>query len=134
VAEVDARLAEAETALATLDEAIGKSPRTAMERDSAILRLIYTFEALWKASQKLLAEREAIEVASPNTAIRAARRLGWLSDDDAEGAMTIARDRNLSVHMYRGDIGSQIDRRLPAHAALLHRWLGALQQRAATIE
>ena len=125
------RLAEAEAALATLDEAVGKEPRSLMERDSAILRMIYTFEAMWKACQQLLAEREDTEVASPNTSIRTARRLGWLSDEDAEAAMKIGRDRNLAVHMYRGQIGADIDERLSGHAAVLRRWLEALQKRAA---
>ena len=125
------RLAEAEAALATLDEAVGKEPRSLMERDSAILRMIYTFEAMWKACQQLLAEREDTEVASPNTAIRTVRRLGWLSDEDAEAAMKIGRDRNLAVHMYRGQIGADIDERLSGHAAVLRRWLEALQKRAA---
>src|SRR4029077_8021553 len=93
---LETRLAEAEAALATLDEVVGKKPRSLMERDSAILRLIYTFEATWKACQQLLVDREDIEVASPNTAIRAARRLGWLSDDDAGGAMGIGRDRHIA--------------------------------------
>jgi uncharacterized protein YutE (UPF0331/DUF86 family) len=128
---LETRLAEAEAALATLDEVVGKKPRSLMERDSAILRLIYTFEATWKACQQLLVDREDIEVASPNTAIRAARRLGWLSDHDAEGAMRIGRDRNLAVHMYRGRIGAEIDERLAGHVALLRRWLEALQRRAA---
>jgi Arc/MetJ family transcription regulator len=75
VAGLDRRLAEAEAALATLDAAVGNASRSLTERDSAILRLIYTFEAVWKTCQHLLAEREAIEVASPNTTIRAARRL-----------------------------------------------------------
>jgi uncharacterized protein YutE (UPF0331/DUF86 family) len=127
---LETRLAEAEAALATLDEVVGKKPRSLMERDSAILRLIYTFEATWKACQQLLVDSEDIEVASPNTAIRAARRLGWLSDDDAEGAMRIGRDRNLAVHMYRGRIGAEIDERLAGHVALLRRWLEALQRRA----
>ena len=125
------RLAEAEAALATLDEAVGKEPRSLMERDSAILRMIYTFEAMWKACQQLLAGREDTEVASPNTSIRTARRLGWLSDEDAEAAMKIGRDRNLAVHMYRGQIGADIDERLSGHAAVLRRWLEALQKRAA---
>ncbi len=102
-----------------------------MERDSAILRLIYTFEALWKACQQLLADREDTEVASPNTAIRAARRLGWLSNADADAAMKIGRDRNLAVHMYRGQIGEEIAERLLGHAAVLHLWLDALRERAA---
>jgi uncharacterized protein YutE (UPF0331/DUF86 family) len=130
VARLATRLVEAEAALATLDEAVGTEPRSLMERDSAILRLIYTFEAVWKACQQLLAEREDTEVASPSTSIRAARRLGWLSDEDAEAAMKIGRDRNLAVHMYRGQIGADIDERLSGHAAVLRRWLEALQKRA----
>ncbi len=131
MARLATRLAEAEAALATLDEVVGREPRSLMERDSAILRLIYTFEAVWKACQQLLAEREDTEVASPNTSIRSARRLGWLSDEDAEAAMMIGRDRNLAVHMYRGQIGADIDERLSRHAAALRRWLEALQKRAA---
>jgi len=46
MARLETRLAEAEAALTTLDEAIGTEPRSLMERDSAILRLIYTFEAV----------------------------------------------------------------------------------------
>ena len=132
MARLATRLAEAEAALSTLDEAISTEPRSLMERDSAILRLIYTFEAVWKACQQLLADKEDIEVASPNTAIRAARRLGWLSDEDAESAMKVGRDRNLAVHMYRGAIGADIGERLAGHAAVLRRWLKALQRRVAT--
>jgi hypothetical protein len=130
VAGLARRLAEAEAALATLDEVVAKAPGSLIERDGAILRLIYTFEAAWKACQEALDEREDIEVASPNTAIRAARRLGWLSDEDAEAAMRIGRDRNLAVHMYRGQIGAEIESRLGSHAAVLRRWLGALRRRA----
>lgn len=130
MAELEVRLAEAEAALATFEEAIGKSAQSVLERDGAILRLIYTFEALWKASQQLLAEYEGISVASPNATIRAARRLGWLSDEDARAAFDIGNDRNLAVHMYRGQIGTEIAQRLAAHAGVLRRWLAALQARA----
>jgi uncharacterized protein YutE (UPF0331/DUF86 family) len=114
-----------------LDEVVRKPKWSLVERDSAILRLIYTFEAVWKACQQLLAEREGIEVASPNSTIRAARRLGWISDEEAQIAIRIGRDRNLAVHMYRGEIGAEIARHLAGHAALLHRWLDALRTRAA---
>jgi hypothetical protein len=130
VAGLDNRLVEAEAALATLDEAVGKSGRSLLERDGAILRLIYTFEAMWKASQQLLVVREGIAVASPNATVRAARRNGWLSDEDARAALDLANDRNLAVHMYRGEIGAEIEARLATHAALLRRWLEALQKRA----
>jgi hypothetical protein len=124
------RLTEARAALATLDEAIANAPISLQERDGAILRLIYTFEAVWKSCQAVLADREKIEAASPSAAIRAARRVGWLSDDDAALAMKIAADRNLAVHMYRGDLGVEIAERLGGHSALLHRWLDALVRHA----
>ncbi len=85
---------------------------------------------MWKGTQQLLAESEGIPVASPNATIRAARRLGWLSDEDARAAFDIGSDRNLAVHMYRGEIGAEIARHLAAHADLLRRWLAALQARA----
>jgi uncharacterized protein YutE (UPF0331/DUF86 family) len=130
VASLATRLAEAEAALATLDEALEKSVHSLLERDGAILRLIYSFEAVWKACQQLLAEREAIAAGSPNATVRAARRLGWLSDEDARAALQLGSDRNLSVHMYRGEIGAEIAGRLAGHVALLRRWLEALQRRA----
>jgi uncharacterized protein YutE (UPF0331/DUF86 family) len=131
MAGVETRLAEARAALATLDEVAGKAVRSLIERDGAILRLIYTFEAVWKACQRLLAEREGVIAASPNATIRAARRLGWLSDEDARAALAIGNDRNLAVHMYRGAIAAEIEAHLAGHAALLRRWLDTLQQRAA---
>ena len=131
MAGIERRLSEAEAALATLDEAVTNASRSLVDRDSAILRLIYTFEAVWKACQQLLGEREDTEVASPNTAIRAARRLGWLSDEDAQAATRIGQDRNLAVHMYRGKIGEEIEDRLSGHAAVLRRWLSELRLRAA---
>jgi hypothetical protein len=130
VAAVESRITEAAAALATLEDAMRKSDRSLLERDGSILRLIYTFEAVWKASQQLLATSEGIAVASPNATIRAVRRLGWLSDEDAQAALFIADDRNLAVHMYRGEIAEDIERRLDAHTALLRRWLAALQARA----
>lgn len=128
MAGLEVRLAEAEAALATLDEVVNQPHLTLVERDGAILRLIYTFEAVWKATQQLLADSEGISVASPNATIRAARRLGWLSDEDAGAAFDIGNDGNLAVHMYRGEIGVEIAKRLAAHADLLRRWLSALRQ------
>ena len=130
MAGLETRLSEAEAALAILDESVRRGPCSLIERDGA-MHLIYTFEAMWKACRQLLAEREALEVASGNTTIRAARRLGGLSDEDAEAALRIGRDRNLAVRMYRGRIGAEIDERLAGHAALLTRWLEALRQRTA---
>lgn len=87
MARLSERLAEAEAALATLEEAVNRVSWSLLERDGAILRLIYTCEVVWKAAQQLLAERKDIIVASPRATVRAARRVGWLSDEDARGAI-----------------------------------------------
>ncbi|MGH7113494.1 MAG: nucleotidyltransferase substrate binding protein [Stellaceae bacterium] len=134
MAGLERRLAEADGALATLNEGVRDASRSLTERDSAIPRLIYSFEAVRQACQQLLAEREGIEVASPNGAIRAARRLGWLSDENAQAAIGIGRDRKLAVHMYRGQIGEEIAARLGLHAAVPRRWLTSLRQRVASGE
>ena len=128
---LDRRLDEAGAALATLDELATKPNRSPVERDSAVLRLIYSYEAVWKCCQKLLASLENISAGSPNATIRSARDLGWVSDEDARAAIRLGEERNLAVHMYREHVGEEIDKHLAGHAALLHRWLDALQERAA---
>jgi hypothetical protein len=74
---------------------------------------------------------ENVSAASPNATIRAARALGWLSDEDAQAVIKLGEERNLAVQMYRDQVGQQIEGHLAAHAALLRRWLEALQRRAA---
>jgi len=127
---LDRRLAEAAAELATLDELAGKSERSLVER-SAVLRLIYSYEAVWKSCQKVLAALENVSAASPNATIRAARALGWLSGEDAQAAIKLGEERNLALHMYRDRVGQQIEGHLAAHAALLQHWLEALRSRAA---
>ncbi len=131
MARVEERLAEASSALATLDELVVRSDLSIAERDGAILRLVYTVEAVWKAAALLLEETEGIAIGSPGGAIRESRQGGWLGDEDAEALLELAKERNLAVHMYRQAIGEQIASHLVGHAALLRRWLDALKARAA---
>jgi hypothetical protein len=131
MARLEERLAEATAALATLDELAGRNDLSVVERDGAILRLVYTFEAIWKAAALLLEERERIAIGSPGAAIRSSRQVGWLSDEDAEAALKVAQERNLTVRMYRQGIGEAVASHLADHAVVLRRWLEALQRRAA---
>jgi nucleotidyltransferase substrate binding protein (TIGR01987 family) len=132
MARLAERLTDAEAALATLEELVNRDNLSIAERDGAILRLVYTFEAAWKAAALLLEQKEGIAVASPKGAIRASRRARLLSDNDTEDAIRIADDRNLTVHMYRENLGVEIAERLAGHAVVLRRWLDALRQRAAS--
>lgn len=131
MARLDERLANAQAALATLEELANRDNLSIVERDGAILRLVYTFEAVWKAAAVLLEQKEGIAVGSPKGAIRASRRAGLLGDQDTEDALRMADDRNLTVHMYKQDIGKEIAERLTGHASVLRRWLSVLRERAA---
>jgi len=50
-----------------------------IERDAAIMRFAYTFEAAWKAVQLYLYEHEGLEVGSRKQSIRASRAIGAIA-------------------------------------------------------
>lgn len=122
------RLAEARRALATLEELAGREERSVVERDAAIMRFAYTFEAVWKAARLHLYEREGLEVGSPKQAVRASRQVGLLTDDEAEAALRMADDRNLVVHVYREAVARALDTRLRRHSETLAVWLAAMSR------
>ncbi len=55
------RMVEADRALVSLTELLALPRHSVVERDAAILRFAYTFEAMWKTAQRHLAEREGVE-------------------------------------------------------------------------
>ena len=60
----------ASLAVATLRELAVLAKPTRVERDAAIQRFKYSFEATWKAAQRFLQIVEGIEVGSPKAAVR----------------------------------------------------------------
>ena len=90
------------------------------------MRFAYTFEAVWKAAQRYLIEREGLDVGSPKQSVRACRQVGLLTDDQAQAALRMADDRNLIVHLYRESIAQDLDQRLGLHASILEAWLTAM--------
>ena len=121
------RLAEAETALASFNELVRRADRSVVERDAAIMRFTYTFEAVWKTAQRYLYEHEGVDAGSPKQAIRASRRIGLVTDEQAAAALRMADDRNLVVHVYREAVARDLDSRLCEHAATLGAWLAAMR-------
>ncbi|HZT87816.1 MAG TPA: nucleotidyltransferase substrate binding protein [Stellaceae bacterium] len=129
-ARLEERLADAQAAIATLDEVVSRGDLSTVERDGAILRFAYTFEAIWRAAALLLSVEEGVDVRhTPKDVIRACRSAGLLSDEDAEAAIRVTDDRNAIVHTYKEDLAEALGERLIRHAALLHRWLTALRAR-----
>jgi nucleotidyltransferase substrate binding protein (TIGR01987 family) len=123
------RLSVASQAVATLRELAVRSAPSKIERDAAIQRFEYSFEATWKAAQRFLSVVEGVEAGSPKSAIRACHEAGLLQSAQAEQALAMADDRNLTAHTYNEGLAEAIFKRLPGHLATLEAWLGAMQKR-----
>jgi len=123
------RLTVAARAVETLRELALLSGPTRTERDAAIPRFEYSFEATWKAGQRYLQVVEGTVVGSPKAAIRASRESGLLDATATEQALGMADDRNLTAHTYNESLAVAISARLPRHVATLEAWLQAMGDR-----
>ena len=94
------RIEVARKALVRLEELVAIAKPTAVERDAAIQRFEYTFEAVWKVSEQYLAVREGTTVRSPKACARAAREARLLTDDETVTALDMVDDRNETAHTY----------------------------------
>ena len=115
--------------MATLSSVLGE-PKTSLVRDAAIQRFEYSFEAVWKATQRYLRDVEGVEAASPAAAIRKALAVGLLDEPSARLALEMVGDRNLTVHTYNELLAEEIFGRLPRYSKLLSSWADALAVRA----
>lgn len=125
---VSERLDSARAALATLLEVLAASGAADMLRDAALLRFQYTFEAVWKAVRVYLKDQEGVDAGTPKSAVRQSRLAHLLHDMDAALAMNMVDDRNLIVHTYNEPLARDIHARLPDYAALMDRWLQAIER------
>jgi nucleotidyltransferase substrate binding protein (TIGR01987 family) len=121
------RLSVASQATATLRELAVRTAASKIERDAAIQRLKSSSEARWKTAQRFLAVVEGVEAGSPKSATRACHEAGLLSAAQAEQALAMADDRNLTVHTYNEGLAEAIFKRLPGHLAMLEAWLTSMK-------
>jgi len=128
VDELTRRLALARKAFGTLQQILGEA-KTAIVRDAAIQRFEYSFEAVWKAAQRFLREREGVEATSPKAVVRASFSAGLLDESSSRRALDMVDDRNLTVHTYNEPLAEAIYSRLAAHASVLGAWLSGLERR-----
>lgn len=120
-------------AIATLNEVLSIEEATEIERDAAIQRFEYTFEAVVKAGRHYLQQIEGIDVASPKGIVRACREIGALSEQEAIQALGMTDDRNLTSHTYNRALALEIYGRLKGYATLLQDWVTRLEHRMAQI-
>ncbi|MFZ5470240.1 MAG: HI0074 family nucleotidyltransferase substrate-binding subunit [Myxococcota bacterium] len=125
------RIALAERALAAFQELSGRPNPTAIERDAAIQRFEFTFEAMWKCAQRFLQDVEKIAAGSPRSVIRSSRDVALLDDAQAVLALQMCDDRNQTVHTYNETLAKEIFSRLDGYASLIASWLAKISERAA---
>ena len=125
------RIAVARQALATLrDLDLAAGEQDSIVRDAAIQRFEYSFETAWKAAQTHLKEVERLVCGSPRAAIRASVNIGALDDAEAEQALQMADDRNLSTHTYNEELARQLLSRLPGWLDLLTTWMDRIEEQS----
>ncbi len=117
----------AEKALGKLHEGVIKDSLTEMERDGLIQRFEFAFEIMWKCGKDYLLDREGLEAASPKKVIRLIREVGLFSDEEAEQALQMADDRNLTAHTYDEKMAVDLVKRIVEHEKLLSEWLGRMK-------
>jgi len=128
--ELKERIDLARSALATFRELVGRASVSAVERDAAIQRFEYSFEAMWKAARAWLHAVEGLEPGSPKGVIRACRQVDVLDDEAARLALEMVDDRSLTVHAYNEKLARVIYERLADYASLMTRWLETMAARA----
>jgi len=116
------RLKKAGDALARFHEVVTRNDLNSLERDGVIQRFEFCFEILWKCAKDYLGEVEFLNAASPRAAIRMSREVGLLTDDEAECALKMAKDRNLTSHMYDEEMATGLAERIKDYEALMQVW------------
>ncbi len=127
--KVSRKLEIARQALARLQKVLAR-PVDDVVRDSAILRFTLATETVWKAARSAIADQmgaERLNSASPKAMVRESQIAGFLTEEQAEAAMGMMNDRNLTVHTYDEEKAEELFSRLPAHAALIESWISAMQ-------
>jgi len=118
---VKERLQIARKALATLRELTDKPKLSTVERDAAIQRFEYTFEAVWKTAQTFLNEVEGLTANSPKSAVRASWQSGLFDEKMAQTALRMCGARNMTVHTYNENIAKTIFRQIDGYALHGHK-------------
>jgi len=124
VDRLTSRRENASRALAAFQKIASIPSPTDEQRDAAIKRFEYTFETTWKAAQAWLAEIQGREAGSPRACVIASRETGILTEDEAELALQMMKDRNLAAHTYNEDLAKALYAKLSAYSRLLEKWLG----------
>ena len=123
------RIQVARKALSTLRELTNKPYLSMVERDAAIQRFVYTFEATWKAAQLYLAEVEGVTVNSPKGVVRASWQADLFDEAASKLALQMCDARNMTVHTYNEKIAMTIYHQIEDYVGVFETWLSAIEKK-----
>jgi nucleotidyltransferase substrate binding protein (TIGR01987 family) len=121
------RIAAARKAMRAFHEVMQIEKPSTIERDAAIQRFEFTFEAVWKAAKEVLFEREGIDAGSPKGVLRSCREVGILTEEQTITALEMVDDRNLTIHTYNEKLAVEIYSRLRTYLDIFEHWLEGLE-------
>ncbi|MFP4165445.1 MAG: HI0074 family nucleotidyltransferase substrate-binding subunit [Chitinispirillaceae bacterium] len=107
-----------EKALLSLEQILNLS-EDPIVRDASIQRFEYTVETFWKLLKIYLYDHEGLECNSPKSCMRKAFEVGLFDDTEAENALFMCNDRNLTSHTYIEAVAKIIYKRLPLYASIM---------------
>lgn len=128
------KMDSAKRALKTLQELLDLHSPTIVERDAAIQRFEYTFEAVWKAGKVFLREIEGLEIGAPKGVIRGFLQVGLFTEEQTALALAMVDDRNLTSHTYNEGLAEQIYDQIGDYADLIANWLTAMEKASKRVE
>lgn len=105
------------------------APFNDLNRDAAIQRYEFSFKLFWKTIKVYLKEFESIECASPNSCFRETRNILDLSEDEIETCLSMAADRNLSVHTYSEKMANELYEKFPKYFETTEKILKEIKKR-----
>jgi nucleotidyltransferase substrate binding protein (TIGR01987 family) len=123
------RLESAGMALASFEKLAKIEMPNDVERDAAIQRFEFSFEASWKAAKQYLYDIEGVDAGSPKGVIRSCREVQLLEDEEAVLALEMVNDRNMTVHTYNEEVAIKIHSNLNRYYILLQRWVERMVER-----
>ena len=90
-------------------------------RDSAIQRFEYSVDLFWKYLQLYLQDViEITDVHGPKPVIRKCFSLGLIKEEDAEKALDMIKDRNMTSHIYVEEIAEHIASKVSLYYNVMH--------------
>ncbi|MDQ0298350.1 nucleotidyltransferase substrate binding protein (TIGR01987 family) [Salibacterium salarium] len=122
------RLESAEKALVSLRQLAMLENLSDVERDAAIQRFEFSFEACWKLAKQYLYDIEGLDIGSPKGVIRSSREVNLFNEEETVTALNMVNDRNLTVHTYNEEIAEKIQANIEKYYRLLKRWVDRMNQ------